>query len=1815
MSDHGDDDEPTQQEQDDYKKWKSSLGGHKRYLSSVSNNVAPIVDKEQLEGEEVIEAEQLRDTLEERVRMIGVVFDELLGNPLTTLDDINSFEEFMRGVKGKLAKLKFKLQKEIKPKPGLDESALSASTKSICDTAVKYPELSLPSFSGGKNGCRDFRPFYQLFKELVEDKEEVPDICKVQYLRQCLPEGSEAWGVIHHIPPVAENYGLLVNLLKSRYGNIAGEANRLRRTLMQVSGWHVCNSVEAQRRLVDHVRQNLTLLEQVDEVGPEDMSYLVLNILGVLPERLKFKVQELPKHERTVEKIIKMVEDSIVSRLEVSSFSDSRPSERRSSHQPQRQSYSSSHLYHSSSQASCQSSSQFSSPPDNRSCIYCGDNGHSPHGCSKKSQEERSSIARGRCWNCLADDHQVRNCRVPSRCNCGKRGKHSPSLCGVAPPWKVSGRQSGGSTGRTVRGKAEVASMITVEALGARYLSSVVLEIHDRWNRPVKVRLLLDSCATHSYGLRSKIDQLPVMVRDGTVDMKISTFSGLKKLNTNMVELKLPGDISISIALTDDICEPLQGQELDQYTLKELEGYSLADPACVVPGSLPVDILIGVDHFWKLITDKIVRLSSGVVIMSTLYGWVLSGELTSRKSSSRKHSGAYLAHSLIVHGGWRESRQYGLSAQDSWYNPQAHVLCAQDCPVPDQDDKEFKCEIEKFWDLDTLGIKPEREISPVLEDFLHTVSQDPETGRYTVSLPQRRNIINLPSNFTNSKHRLGSLQAKFRRPGNEDFASKYRAVIQDHLQKGIIEKVDVSETEMKMLTENVGKSLSQFYIPHHGVHQKGKVRVVLDASAHAFKGALSLNDCLLKGPSLLNLLAEVLFSFRLHGVVLLADIVKAFLNISVAVEDRDFLRFLWVDDDGNLVVYRYTRVPFGTGPSPFLLNATVRYHLEKCVTDQSLLQLLLRSLYVDDVLSGGPSVEFVLQLKDLLEDIFGKAAMKLHGWDSNSVEVREALGVTDQADDTVVLGVLWNRVRDDMGINLEKVLKESKGGSTKRELLRTTARFYDPHGLFNPVVLIPKLLFCRVCRLKTRWDDPLPEEVAREWIEWRSQLPILEGVRWQRHALLPSHDRLELHGFSDASQLAYSAAVYIKSSHGGVSQCNLIMCKNRVAPQKKLSIPRLELMGALLLARLMAVVVAFLKHVRIDSIVYYTDSMNVLYWLRTEHRMWAVFVACRIKEINSLSNFVDWKWVKTDENPADLATRGLKPVELVDNQLWWHGPDFLCTGRCVPDVDSIHPPAVVLQERCKVVQVVVPVQSGVSSVIKSEEFSTLRNLLSRTVLYLRFVYWFAKKYSKDPSDRFDFNIPDLFAQARLLWIRSVQADYYSEEVRFCRSNPARIPTGMKVPSSLARQLALFMDPNGILRTGTRLQNAVIPESTKYPILLPKDSHVTQLLIVDTHRRLCHAGVRQVMSSIRGFYWIPQCRRTIAKLLRACVNCRKVSADFYPVPDPPPLPDFRVAKVDSFDHVGLDHCGPLYTRVGKAKPQKCYVLIITCAVTRGICLELVEDMSVNHFMLGFRRFVSDHGLPSYIMSDNSPTFTCCSKEFRAILNDPRFERYMGSRNIRWDHYLEYAPHWGGWIERLNHVFKASVRKVLSGVQVSYVELNTLLKEVAAVVNSRPISYVYDDVHEGQAITPSMLYCGKDLTQLPPDMFNFRFGRKHPMTCKERLKYLDKVQSYFWTRFSREYLTEQAERHAVTRHGKEVRQPKLDEVVLVKEGGSQSKQPRRKWRLGRIVKLHPGRDGGIRSVDVRISMFKGDEPCVERHLSPRQLVPLECDGMSE
>ena len=418
-------------EQAEYKRLVGKLGGHKRYLSALANNVANFTDKiDKLEKAVLIEAKELEKTMRDRLILVQGFFDELLENSQTSQDDIDQFEAYMRGIKIKVAKLKFQIESShvpaTEPAPVVQKSTL--------DGAVKYPELTLPKFSGGPDGVREFRPFYQMFKALVEDKDDIPGIYKVQYLRDCLPEKSEARQLISHIPPTAENYSVHMDTLRSRYENTTGEANRLRRLLMQVGSWPTCNSIESQRKLLDHVQQNRALLSQVDEVNSEDLSCLALNMLSVLPERLKFKAQKLPKEQRTVEAITRIMENSIISRIEVQSFADksTKPERRLSGVSPAPSPAPKSYLYHSASQ---------SDESKSRPCVYCGESSHTPHKCTKTSALDRAAIISRdrRCWNCLSDDHQVRYCKVASRCNCRQKGKHSPSVCGVTPPWRLQG--------------------------------------------------------------------------------------------------------------------------------------------------------------------------------------------------------------------------------------------------------------------------------------------------------------------------------------------------------------------------------------------------------------------------------------------------------------------------------------------------------------------------------------------------------------------------------------------------------------------------------------------------------------------------------------------------------------------------------------------------------------------------------------------------------------------------------------------------------------------------------------------------------------------------------------------------------------------------------------------------------------------------------------------------------------------------------------------------------------------------------------------------------------------------------------------------------------------------------------------------------------------------------------------------------------------------------------------------------------------------------------------------------------------------------
>jgi len=401
---------------------------------------------------------------------------------------------------------------------------------------------------------------------------------------------------------------------------------------------------------------------------------------------------------------------------------------------------------------------------------------------------------------------------------------------------------------------------------------------------------------------------------------------------------------------------------------------------------------------------------------------------------------------------------------------------------------EMAAEVEKLWDLETVGI---REGDPVHSEFKDTVTFN--GMRYVVKLPWKSDLLKapLPDNKFLSEKRLKSQIKKL--SANDDLEA-YDNIIKEQLKAGIIEEVPEN---------TIGK---QHYIPHHAVIRREaettKVRVVFDASSKERKRVNSLNDRLNKGPSLLPMLYDVLLRFRMHPVALVGDIQKAFHQIEVAEDDRDCLRFLWLKDSKNvcsdIIELRFSRVVFGAAPSPFLLNATIQVHLEKYkMKDPEFVNSMLRSLYVDDFVGGGRSHVQVMLLQKELTDVMHEGGFNLHKWKSSSEEVRKSLSMETDKDDeetyakqsltqencqSKVLGVQWNPERDVMSVELSPIIRDKVDQRiTKRELLSAIAKVYDPLGVMSPVMIVARKIFQDVCKQGTVWDSPVTQDIQERW--------------------------------------------------------------------------------------------------------------------------------------------------------------------------------------------------------------------------------------------------------------------------------------------------------------------------------------------------------------------------------------------------------------------------------------------------------------------------------------------------------------------------------------------------------------------------------------------------------------------------------------------------------------------------------------------------------------------------------------------------------------
>ena len=452
------------------------------------------------------------------------------------------------------------------------------------------------------------------------------------------------------------------------------------------------------------------------------------------------------------------------------------------------------------------------------------------------------------------------------------------------------------------------------------------------------------------------------------------------------------------------------------------------------------------------------------------------------------------------------------------------------------------------------------------------------------------------------------------------------------------------------------------------------------------------------------------------------------------------------------------------------------------------------------------------------------------------------------------------------------------------------------------------------------------------------------------------------------------------------------------------------------------------------------------------------------------------------------------------------------------------------------------------------KFSSYSNILNIMSYILRFSH----NCRNNPKRSGPFSIEEIQdAEMRIIYV--VQRQAFSEEID-C------LLTKRRIKDSVLGKLQPFLDVNGMVRisTGSCENNSVLSYNSKYPLLIPA-GHLSELFLRFQHLFLKHASFGLVLNTVRDKYWIMSGRRTAMKVIDNCPRCNRY--DSRPIQQPSPaLPSIRANQCPPFTICGVDHAGPIFVK--DLPGHKFYILLFTCGVVRAIHLELVDSLDLHDTVLAFRRFAARRGLPSIVYSDNSKTFEATQKHFRNV---------YGFHTPQWRNIPPISPWWGGWWERLVRTVKNSLKKTLHSELIPHCEMSTVITEIEAVVNSRPLTTISPDHRDPQALTPSHFLIGKTFTE----QYNVEVDGVTTSAKDIGLAYQvrEGCLNFFWETWLNEYLRNLPHGASKTNVSKSI---SLGSLVLVRQDNLR----RLHWPIGRIVKTLPGADNIVRAIDVKM-----------------------------
>ncbi|XP_036144934.1 uncharacterized protein LOC118646349 [Monomorium pharaonis] len=719
-----------------------------------------------------------------------------------------------------------------------------------------------------------------------------------------------------------------------------------------------------------------------------------------------------------------------------------------------------------------------------------------------------------------------------------------------------------------------------------------------------------------------------------------------------------------------------------------------------------------------------------------------------------------------------------------------------------------------------------------------------------------------------------------------------------------------------------------FYMPHHAVVKQSsnttKVRIVFDASAKS-KDNVLLNDLLMVGPTIQERLFSHLIRFRTYKYVITADIEKMYRQVLVHEDDRRYQMILWREHD-EIKTYQLNTLTFGVSSSPFL---AIRAMQQLADDDGHLFPkaaaVLKQHLYVDDLLSGANSVQEARNLRDEIIALLRRGGFAIRQWASNDARVirdlpNNALHANYLLGDDhslKTLGISWNTRNDKICYYAREI--EISGILSKRKILSEIAKIYDPLGLLGPVILYAKQLMQDLWRSQVHWDESVPQNIYLKWSEFSQQFKAIDNISFDREIFISGRQGIQLHGFCDASCVGYGACIYVRSfDKNNKSVCKILCSKSRVAPLKAVTIPRLELCGALLLARLYREIRDTLNVIP-SKVVFWCDSTIVLHWLNTAPHLLKTYVANRVIEIRELTETHAWRHVRSEDNPADSVSRGQLPHAFLKNDKWRVGPVWLIRDESEWPESTM--PTVEVPE----------LKRNICLTTSVADLSILEKYSSHFKLCRIVAYCLRVRLTNTYRGPL---CPEEINAAEIRIIKLLQSSTFADEIKKLKNE--RSPYQGKLIS-----LSPFLDNDGVLRVRGRLQSSNLPTPQKHPMLLPSRNRVSDRIIREVHEKHYHTSIQGTLYALRQKFWLLDGRNQVRKIIRACVRCHRFDSRVteYKMGN---LPESRVCETIPFTKTGIDFCSPFFVKERKHRNRvriKAYVCVFVCMTIKAVHLEL------------------------------------------------------------------------------------------------------------------------------------------------------------------------------------------------------------------------------------------------------------------------------------